>query len=75
MSGTNVGSILESANTVNILPYIAGHPGCLEPGICRNVFRNAHTLGGSTVSLGGTCLHGTNDSEKVASHSSPNTGI
>ena len=37
MSRTNVGLILENANTVNILPYITGHPGCPEPGIYRNV--------------------------------------
>ncbi len=43
MSRTRVGSILESANTVDILLYVHGHPGCYKSEIYRNITRNAHT--------------------------------
>ena len=43
MSRTRIGSILESANTVDILLYISEHPGCFKSEIYQNVTRNAHT--------------------------------
>ena len=43
MSKTNIGRILESANTVDILLYIHEHPGCIKSEIYQNVTRNAHT--------------------------------
>ena len=43
MSKTRIGSILESANTVDILLYVSEHPGCFKSEIYQNVTRNAHT--------------------------------
>ena len=43
MSRTHIGSILESANSVDILLYVHNHPLCLKSDIYRNVSRNAHT--------------------------------
>ena len=43
MSRTRIGTILESANSVDILLYVHDHPLCLKSEIYRNVSRNAHT--------------------------------
>ena len=43
MSRTRVGTILESANSVDIMLYVHDHPLCLKSEIYRNVSRNAHT--------------------------------
>ena len=38
-----IGTILESANTVEILVYVGEHPQCRKSDIYRNITRNAHT--------------------------------
>lgn len=38
-----IGTILESANMVDILFYIRDHPRCSKSEIYRNITRNAHT--------------------------------
>ena len=43
MSRTKVGELLESANCVDILFFVMGHPGCYKSEIYQNVTRNAHT--------------------------------
>ena len=43
MSRTNVGELLESANTVDILFFIRDNPRCFKSEIYQNVTRNAHT--------------------------------
>ncbi len=43
MSRTNVGELLESANTVDILFFVRDNPGCFKSEIYQNVTRNAHT--------------------------------
>ena len=42
-SRTVLGTILQSANTLDILLYIRDHPGCRKSEIYQNVTRNAHT--------------------------------
>lgn len=42
-SGTVLGTILQSANSLDILLYIRDHPGCRKSEIYQNVTRNAHT--------------------------------
>ena len=43
MSRTNIGRLLESANTVDLMLYIHDHPHCMKSEIYQNVTRNAHT--------------------------------
>ena len=43
MSRTRIGTILESARSVDILLYVHNNPMCLKSEIYRNVSRNAHT--------------------------------
>ena len=43
MSRTNIGKLLESANSVDMLLYIHDHPYCMKSEIYQNVTRNAHT--------------------------------
>ena len=43
MSRTRVGTLLESANTADILFFVNEHPGCYKSEIYQNVTRNAHT--------------------------------
>ena len=38
-----IGTILESANMVDMLFYIRDHPRCRKSDIYRNITRNAHT--------------------------------
>ena len=42
-SSTVLGTILQSANSLDILLYIRDHPGCRKSDIYQNVTRNAHT--------------------------------
>ena len=42
-SSTVLGTILQSANSLDILLYIHDHPGCRKSDIYRSVTRNAHT--------------------------------
>ena len=42
-SRTVLGTILQSANTLDILLYIRDHPGCRKSDIYQSVTRNAHT--------------------------------
>ena len=42
-SRTVLGTILQSANSLDILLYIRDHPGCRKSEIYQNVTRNAHT--------------------------------
>ena len=42
-SSTVLGTILQSANSLDILLYIREHPGCRKSDIYRSVTRNAHT--------------------------------
>lgn len=42
-SGTVLGRILQSANSLDILLYIRDHPGCRKSDIYQSVTRNAHT--------------------------------
>ena len=42
-SSTVLGTILQSANSLDILLYIRDHPGCRKSEIYQNVTRNAHT--------------------------------
>ena len=44
-SRTVLGTILQSANSLDILLYIRDHPGCRKSDIYRSVTRNAHTPG------------------------------
>ena len=41
--GTLVGTLLRSANSLDILLYIRDHPGCVRSDVYRNITRNAHT--------------------------------
>ena len=41
--GTLVGTLLRSANTLDILLYIRDHPECVKSAVYRDVTRNAHT--------------------------------
>ena len=41
--GTLLGTLLRSANTLDILLYIRDHPGCVKSAVYREVTRNAHT--------------------------------
>ena len=43
ISRTNIGKLLESANSVDMLLYIHDHPYCIKSEIYQNVTRNAHT--------------------------------
>ena len=40
---TVLGTILQSANSLDILLYIRDHPGCRKSDIYQSVTRNAHT--------------------------------
>ena len=42
-SSTVLGTILQSANSLDILLYIRDHPGCRKSDIYQSVTRNAHT--------------------------------
>ena len=42
-SSTVLGTILQSANSLDILLYIREHPGCRKSDIYQSVTRNAHT--------------------------------
>ena len=42
-SKTVLGTILQSANSLDILLYIRDHPGCRKSDIYQSVTRNAHT--------------------------------
>ena len=42
-SRTVLGTILQSANSLDILLYIRDHPGCRKSDIYQSVTRNAHT--------------------------------
>lgn len=41
--GTLLGTLLRSANSLDILLYIRDHPGCVKSAVYRDVTRNAHT--------------------------------
>ncbi len=41
--GTLLGTLLRSANSLDILLYIRDHPGCVKSSVYRDVTRNAHT--------------------------------
>ena len=41
--GTLLGTLLRSANSLDILLYIRDHPGCVKSDVFRNITRNAHT--------------------------------
>lgn len=41
--GTLLGTLLHSANSLDILLYIRDHPGCVKSAVYRDVTRNAHT--------------------------------
>ena len=43
VSSTVLGTILQSANSLDILLYIREHPGCRKSDIYQSVTRNAHT--------------------------------
>ena len=40
--GTLLGTVLRSANSLDILLYIRDHPGCVKSAVYRDVTRNAH---------------------------------
>lgn len=40
---TRIGTLLRSANSLDILLYIRDHPGCVKSDIYREITRNAHT--------------------------------
>ena len=42
VSSTVLGTILQSANSLDILLYIREHPGCRKSDIYQSVTRNAH---------------------------------
>ena len=42
-SNTVLGTILQSANSLDILLFIRDHPGCRKSEIYQSVTRNAHT--------------------------------
>ena len=43
MNGEKLDRLFRSANCVEIVFYIAEHPGCMKSEIYRFVSRNAHT--------------------------------